>query len=208
MAKPMWFYQMMGAEIGPLSSAELMEKVQIGQVQADTLVRQGTDGKWIPADRWKGLLPKPAEEELPPAPPPTVKPSGSTSVAEPESNESVTAASGVVTTSKSPSAKDNVDDDAYHMQGDETGPYHAPHKDGFEFFEFVGFRQAITPPLYEVLCEHSRQQRLTITQITRRALADFLDKPELGQDKPPEPEAPPQPASLAGAVIQARSASE
>ncbi len=188
MAKPMWFYQMMGGEIGPLSSAELMGKVQIGQVQADTLVRQGADGKWIPADRWKGLIPKPTEEELPPVPSPTLKPTGFADVAEPESSESATA---LAATPESPTAMNNEDDDAYHMPGDVAESYHAPHNDGFEFFEFVGFRQAITPPLYDVLCEHSRQHRLTITQITRRALADFLDKPELGQDKPPEAEAPP-----------------
>lgn len=194
MAKPAWFYQMMGAEIGPLSSVELMEKVQIGQVQADTLVRQGTDGKWIPADRWKGLLPKPAEEELPPAPPPTVKPTGSIKTTELKSDESTPVENSVTATSAPAS---NEDDDAYHMQGETSESYHAPHNDGFEFFEFVGFRQAITPPLYELLCEHSRQQRLTITQITRRALADFLGQPELGQDKPPEAQAPPPTASPA-----------
>ena len=62
-----WYFQVMGAEFGPLTSAELKEKVQIGQIQPDTLVRSGQDGKWIPADRWKGLLP--AKEDTPEPPP-------------------------------------------------------------------------------------------------------------------------------------------
>ena len=55
-----WYFQVMGAEIGPISSAELKEKVKRGQIQPETLVRVGTDGKWQPAAGVKGLLDPPA----------------------------------------------------------------------------------------------------------------------------------------------------
>lgn len=164
MAKP-WYYQMMGAEIGPLTSAELKEKVQIGQIQPDTLVRSGHDGKWIPADRWKGLLPS-KEEKPEPTPAPVV--------------ESETA--------KATTPLNDEDDPLYHMKGEAAptgGPVPFSHPDEYDFFQFVGFRHAITHPLYDALVIYSHQHQLTVTQITRRAIAQFIGKPELGQDQPP-----------------------
>ncbi|MFM9965810.1 MAG: DUF4339 domain-containing protein [Planctomycetaceae bacterium] len=164
MAKP-WYYQMMGAEIGPLTPAELKEKVQIGQIQPDTLVRSGSDGKWIPADRWKGLLP--VQEAKPEPTPLPVEESEPATTTIPVNEE---------------------DDPLYHMKGEATaagGPVPFSHPDEYDFFQFVGFRHAITHPLYDALVIYSHQHQLTVTQITRRAIAQFIGKPELGQDQPP-----------------------
>ena len=170
MAKP-WYFQVMGAEIGPLTSAELKEKVQIGQIQPDTLVRSGQDGKWIPADRWKGLLPT-KEQKPEPTPLPATESAAAASTAAIPINEE--------------------DDPLYHMKGEAAaagGPVPFTHPDEYDFFQFVGFRHAITHPLYDALVIYSHQHQLTVTQITRRSIAQFIGKPELGQDKPPSPEA-------------------
>lgn len=175
MAKP-WFFQMMGAEIGPLTSAELMDRVKLGQVQPDTLVRSGQDGKWIPADRWKGLLPS-KEDKPEPQPAPT-KESPQQKVANTESSAAATTATIPV---------DDEDDPLYHLKGEAApaGPVPFTHPDEYDFFQFVGFRHAISHPLYDAMVIYSHQHQLTVTQITRRAIAQFIGKPELGQDKPP-----------------------
>ena len=182
MAKP-WYFQMMGAEIGPLTPAELKEKVQMGQIQPDTLVRSGQDGKWIPADRWKGLLP--SREETPDPPSAPAK----------ESPEAVSAKtkSGATASTAATIPINDDDDPLYHMKGEAAAagaPVPFSHPDEYDFFQFVGFRHAITPPLYDALVVYSHQHQLTVTDITRRSIAKFIGKPELGQDKPPpSPEA-------------------
>ena len=174
MAKP-WYFQVMGAEIGPVTSAELKEKVQMGQIQPDTLIRSGQDGKWLPADRWKGLLP--AKEETPDPPPAPAQESKAAAPTKPKPG--TTAATIKI---------DDEDDPLYHMKG-EAAPTGAPipysHPDEYDFFQFVGFRHAITHPLYDALVIYSHQQQLTVTDITRRSIAKFIGRPELGQDKPP-----------------------
>jgi hypothetical protein len=50
-----WFYQVMGKQVGPVSSAELLALAQDGTVAHDTPVRKGPDGKWVSAARVKGL---------------------------------------------------------------------------------------------------------------------------------------------------------
>ncbi len=187
-----WYFEMMGAEIGPLSGAELMDKVKLGQIQPDTLVRKGKEGKWQSADRWKGLLPS-SDDELPPAPPPTVgKPATSASQPPTSNTNEVSASADSQSTSKLDSSKPIGDDDdeaTYHVTGDATTegpqPFHEPGGE-YDFFQFVGYRHAITPPLYDLLCEYSQKNRMTLTKITRQALAKFLGKPELGEDKKPE----------------------
>ena len=188
MAKP-WYFQMMGAEIGPLTPAELMDRVKLGQVQPDTLVRSGKDGKWIPADRWKGLLPSKEEEVEEDV---EVEP---TSVARKESSESASAKTKPAAAESAGTIRLEDDDDPqYHMKGEAapTGPVAFSHPDEYDFFQFVGFRHAISHPLYDAMVIHSHQHQMTVTQITRRAIAQFIGKPELGQDKPPAaPEAEP-----------------
>ena len=186
MAKP-WYFQMMGAEIGPLTPAELMDRVKLGQVQPDSLVRSGKDGKWIPADRWKGLLPAKdddVEDEVEPDPAAKKESSASTLA------KTKPAAAGSTGTIR----LDDDDDPLYHMKGEAapTGPVAFSHPDEYDFFQFVGFRHAISHPLYDAVVVYSHQHQMTVTQITRRAIAQFIGKPELGQDKPPAaPEAEP-----------------
>lgn len=172
MAKP-WYFQVMGTEVGPLTPSELKEKVLIGQIQPDTLVRSGKDGKWIPADRWKGLLP--SKDDTPDPPPDPAKSSAKT-----ESSSAL----GV----NKPISLDDEDDPLYHMKGEAVpagGPVPFSHPDEYDFFQFVGFRHAISHPLYDAVVTYSNQHQLTVTQITRRAIAKFIGKPELGEDKPP-----------------------
>ena len=177
-----WYFQVMGAEVGPLSGPELADKVKRGQVQADTLIRKGTDGKWMPADRIKGLLPPPPEVA-----PPVAAVKTTAAAASSESKKSDVTASQ---TAANPLADE--DDETYHFTGDKAAAA-TPHAEPteFDFFQFVGFRHAITHPLHEVLEAYAHQHRLTFTQITRRALAQVLGRPELGEDKKPEP--PPEP---------------
>jgi hypothetical protein len=177
-----WYFQAMGVEIGPISPAELMDKVKCGQVQADTLVRSGPDGKWLPADRVKGLLPKPETPPLQFQSPSPRTPIAPTTV--------VTAAnrSPVAPTAANEGEDEDEDETIYHFSGEAVAVPQtaAPESETFEFFEFVGFRHAITPALYDVLVAHANKHRQSITQVTRQALATFLGRPELGVDKTSE----------------------
>jgi hypothetical protein len=153
-----WYYEVMGSALGPISGAELKQKAQLGQIQFDTPVRLGTDGKWQPAERVKGLLPPPVAALVSaPAPVAAVAPAPT----------------------KAPSSFEM--DLTYHLQGDDK-----PHNDAdsvqdheYDFFRFVGFEQAIGPKLHRVLDEHCRTNRVTLTQATRRALAEFLGRKDL-----------------------------
>jgi hypothetical protein len=51
-----WYYQVMGEEIGPLTSDQLKRLAQIGKVARDTLVRKGVAGDWIFAEHVRGLF--------------------------------------------------------------------------------------------------------------------------------------------------------
>jgi hypothetical protein len=51
-----WFFQADGSAQGPHSAAELKRFVTAGRIASETLVRKGTNGRWIPAGRVKGLL--------------------------------------------------------------------------------------------------------------------------------------------------------
>ncbi|HVA45034.1 MAG TPA: DUF4339 domain-containing protein [Pirellulales bacterium] len=46
-----WFYQVMGTEIGPVSSSELKEKAADGTITRETFIRGGCDGDWISAEK-------------------------------------------------------------------------------------------------------------------------------------------------------------
>jgi hypothetical protein len=161
-----WFLQVMGSTIGPLPSAELKLRVQKGQITADTLVRLGDDGKWQPADRVKGLLEQPAA------------PASRANSGSPPPAATVAAAA--------PRAKPSFDHEkTYHIQGDNQ-----PHEDSgedsgeYDFFRFVGFEQAISPKLHQLLCEHCHKHQLSLTQATRRAIAEFVGRKDLASDEP------------------------
>jgi len=52
-----WFCEILGNELGPLSSKQLRTLVEKGKLSPDDRVRQGTEGNWVPAGRVKGLFP-------------------------------------------------------------------------------------------------------------------------------------------------------
>jgi len=60
-----WVYQVMGDEVGPISSAELRDLAQRGAISVDTLVRKAPDDAWISAERVQGLFPVPDETPRP-----------------------------------------------------------------------------------------------------------------------------------------------
>jgi len=170
-----WFFQVMGEELGPVSSVELKEKVKQGQIQPETLVRLGREGRWTPADRVKGLLdPPPVPAPAPPLPPrPDARPPASRSQAPAPAPVPVAA-----NVTNSPHVERT-----YHLQG-ETDTHVDDAVDGaeqteYDFFQFVGFELALGTPLHQKLLQHCGAKRQTITQVTRLALADYLGCPEL-----------------------------
>ncbi len=51
-----WYCKIAGAELGPLSAQQLKALAADGRLRPSDEVRQGSDGKWVPASRVKGLL--------------------------------------------------------------------------------------------------------------------------------------------------------
>src|SRR5687768_11267272 len=55
-----WYYEAMGAPVGPITSVELKSCVLARRILPETRIRLGEDGKWQTADRVKGLFDAPA----------------------------------------------------------------------------------------------------------------------------------------------------
>jgi hypothetical protein len=162
-----WYFQVMGQDVGPLTAAELKGKVSMGQIQPDTLVRKGSDGKWIFATNVKGLIPPPP----PPPPPPELPPSPV--VPMPEANETSATKLDV------PAARLAGVPTSIRMADDSSADStSSPH----EFYDFVGFRDAISPVLYDAAKQFVTDCGITLSQLNRRAIADFIQRPELGSD--------------------------
>lgn len=51
-----WFCKVSGKEVGPLSSHQVKVLAAKGKLKPEDLIRQGEEGKWIPARRAKGLF--------------------------------------------------------------------------------------------------------------------------------------------------------
>lgn len=179
-----WYYEVMGSELGPISSADLIDKAQRGQIQPDTRVRSGPEGKWQFAERVKGLFPAPPAPEVVEVvevkPPPILR------------SETIPLAG-----SRSPAT---ADDKTYHFTGDSSQspaplfrPAAAPETQEYDFFQFIGFSQAITPKLHDVLLAYAKTHKLSVTQVTRRALAEYLGRKDLAEDAP-SAASPPAPA--------------
>lgn len=192
-----WYFQVMGQELGPLSVAELKTKVGSGQIQRDTLVRKTLDGKWVFAEKVKGLFSVP-EIELPPnvtahstsrktpasaAAMPIVgfvQPHGSdqgTPVGGERNGSSTAKASfqeSGVPTKFVPISTMALDDD-----DSDAGLAKPPSA---EFYYFVGFREAISPALFDAVEQFVQSAGITMTQMNRRAIAEFIHRPELASD--------------------------
>lgn len=193
-----WYFQAMGQELGPLSVGELKAKVANGQIQPDTLVRKTAEGKWVFASKVKGLFAIP--DEPPPPPPVAAKPkssatmptvsfiesrakSGSSAempVKSGGSSVSIPVAKSSTATGSSPPAK-FVPLATMKLVDDEEEDT-ASKPPSVEFYHFVGFREAISPVLYDAVEQFVAQRGITMTQLNRRALAEFIQKPELASD--------------------------
>ncbi|TWT38147.1 hypothetical protein KOR34_31150 [Posidoniimonas corsicana] len=51
-----WYCRLMGTEMGPFTSKQLLEMARSHQITPDDSVRKGPDGAWVGADRVKGLF--------------------------------------------------------------------------------------------------------------------------------------------------------
>ena len=62
-----WFVRFRGGDRGPFSSSQLKVLAGKGKVSADTEVKRGDNGHWVPARRVKGLFPsaKPPPDKTP-----------------------------------------------------------------------------------------------------------------------------------------------
>ncbi|MFN0195957.1 MAG: DUF4339 domain-containing protein [Planctomycetaceae bacterium] len=170
-----WFYQLMGTEFGPIASIELRKKAQRGEIAPDTPVRMASSDRWIDASAVKGLFD-------PPEPPPSVKVSPLLSAHEtirsaPTSKSSADAKPMPDNFEKVFSVPTTTDEDLEHHDAN----------DEYEFFRFVGFRQAISEKLFAEVETYRLKHSMTMTQMTRRALAELIGKPELAVDRPNEP---------------------
>jgi hypothetical protein len=188
-----WFYQVMGAELGPISSAELKRKAQQGQIQFDTPVRAAPDGKWQAAERIKGLIDPPPAAAPPPAPtkPGSTKPAPAkpaTDTAAHAAADTATLSVPLASATKPAAGPDRI----YHFAGDsstEIPVTDEPASGEYDFFQMVGFELALGTRLHQALLERCRAQHVTITEVTRRAIAEHLGRKDLlEQPANPEPE--------------------
>lgn len=174
-----WYFQAMGQEIGPLSGSELKAKVANGQIQPDTLIRKGTEGKWIFGMNIKGLFAVPPEPPAAPiAPHAPVKPKSSATI--PVSSSSKTGSNPIlaVNPGSKPSSSPVIPATYMTLHEEET----ESRPPSVEFYDFVGFREAISPVLHDAVKQFASDRGITISQLNRRALAGFIQRPELASD--------------------------
>ena len=51
-----WYCLLMGTELGPFTSKQLLEMARHHQITPDDSVKKGADGNWVGAHRVKGLF--------------------------------------------------------------------------------------------------------------------------------------------------------
>jgi hypothetical protein len=179
-----WYYEIMGTAIGPVTSADLKQKVQQGVILPETPVRMGTDGKWQTASRVKGLLDSP---EVPsPAPPKATAAKGA-----PGKSATIPLAAGSggatpTVAASSPAAPTPHAEVTYHFAGEQGAAAADEEPAEYDFFRFVGFESALGTPLHQALCAYCQSQKVTMTQATRRAIAELVKRKDLVDPKPVE----------------------
>lgn len=154
-----WYFQTMGQEIGPLTAAELKSKVATGLIQPDTLIRRGTDGKWMFAGKVKGLFPEPEPPPAPIEPPPAPKPNLTPTI--PLAGDSRPSAD---LPTKSTSNPTSIVPAAYITLAEDETSSDPP---SVEFYNFVGFREAISPVLHDAVKQFISNRGITISQLNR-----------------------------------------
>ena len=176
-----WYFQMMGQDIGPLSAAELKSKVSTGQIQPDTLVRKGADGKWIFGGNVKGLFPEPPKSAPAPVAPPPPAPNKPVKSIDPVVPKGIPLATDPTASTSTPTSTSSSFPTsvpvASFAESEADGPSAL-----LEFYDFVGFREAISPPLYDAIKQFAADRGITLAQLNRRALAGFIQSPALGSD--------------------------
>lgn len=168
-----WFYQVLGATVGPVTSAELKLRCTKGQIAPDTPIRMGADGRWQAADHIKGLLD-----------PVTAPPRPAAVAPQPVARASVQAVPAAA--APAPPPNHSFDHErTYHVVGDNL-PHEDPEDSGeYDFFSFVGYELALGHQLYAALLDHCHRQHLTMTQATRRAVAELVGRKDLADNPPP-----------------------
>ncbi|MBI5757876.1 MAG: DUF4339 domain-containing protein [Planctomycetales bacterium] len=179
-----WYFQFMGEILGPLSVPELKEKVANGQVQPDTLIRKGTEGDWLVSGRVKGLFPPPSST---PSPPPKPAPTKTTPAATPPSEKTATPPRPAGEPKSVPAADETLSVDSSSVPLATVASLFSPvdltaHAPSVEFYDFVGFREAISPVLHDAVKKFAAERGMTMNQVNRRALAGFIGRPELASD--------------------------
>ena len=61
-----WYCELMGKRQGPLTSAELLQKVKLGEITQDTPIRKN-NSKWFPAIEVNGLFEAAFRDKPPPS---------------------------------------------------------------------------------------------------------------------------------------------
>jgi hypothetical protein len=177
-----WYYEVMGSPVGPITSAELKTCVLTRRILPETRIRLGDDGKWQTADKVKGLFdgaPPPPKPQAPAKSPsqekvliaPVVKSTTAAETGTAELSTLQTAELKIQIASVTPAVAAQAQVQA---EEDEDVEY--------DFFKFVGFEIAIGHALNDALKEYCRVHHVTMTQTTRRALADFLGRKDLSGD--------------------------
>lgn len=67
--RPRWYCRINDEELGPLTDRQLKKLVKTEQLTRADDIRKGTNGKWVPAERVKGLFPQEVVDVDPPSEP-------------------------------------------------------------------------------------------------------------------------------------------
>jgi hypothetical protein len=59
-----WFCRLMGSELGPFTSKQLIEMARSHQIMPDDAVKKGADGDWVDASRVHGLFADPSGSSI------------------------------------------------------------------------------------------------------------------------------------------------
>ena len=174
-----WYYQAMGQELGPLSAGELKSKVANGQIQPDTLIRKGIEGKWTFASNVKGLFTVSEKPPTPLSPPVAEKSKSSPTTSTAGSLKSDSRSDFATHVGSKPLSSGPIPATVIRLVEDDETESHPP---SVEFYDFVGFREAISPVLHDAVRHFATDRGLTLSQLNRRALATFIERPELASD--------------------------
>jgi len=184
-----WYYEVMGSPVGPITSSELRICVETRRILPETRIRLGDDGKWQTADRVKGLF----DGAAPPPAKPAAKPAAEAKpqIAKPTASDKSLPVARVVSVAETGTAEISTIQTAELKipvatvtpaiaAGAAAAVTTEDDSDTeYDFFKFVGFEIAIGHELNNVLKEYCRVHHLTMTQTTRRALAEFLGRKDL-----------------------------